>query len=441
MGTSVVILAAMIEIALAVYCIATKSNQKSIRSWIRIGAFSIFLFFILISVIEWGFQWMLLAAVLLIWAIIGSVSLIRKKKNKKEYKHVRIIIKAITMLLILIIAVAPALIFPQYKLPKMTGDYKVKTVIYTYTDDSRIETFNNTGQNRKVTTQFWYPADKDGTYPLVVFSHGAFGIKDSNTSTYMELASHGYVVASLDHPYHSMYTIDTEGKFTMVDTSFVQEVIDVNNGIYDDETIYELTHKWLKVRTQDMNFVLDTIIENTKNTDSDEVYQLIDTNKIGLMGHSLGGAASAQVGRDRDDVRAVINLDGDLLGENVDFRGGKYVINDKIYPLPILNIYTDDMMKLFASAHDAGYIDANTLILDTAPKAFMVNIKGTNHMSLTDLPLFSPMLVSMISNSVSMVGGVEADKYYIIETMNTLVLEFFDCYLKGEGDFDSEGTY
>ncbi|MEK4509738.1 acetylhydrolase [Paenibacillus anaericanus] len=441
MGTIVFILAALIEITLAVYCIATKSNQKRTRSWIRIGTFATFFFFTLISVIEWSFQWKLLAATLLIWAIIGVVSLIRKKEEKKEPKRVGIIFKALAMLLILIIAMAPALMFPQYEPPQMTGSYEVATAVYTYTDDSRIETFNNSGQNRKVTAQFWYPADKDGTYPLVVFSHGAFGIKDSNTSTYMELASHGYVVASLDHPHHSMYTVDTEGKFTMVDTSFIQEVIDVNKGIYDEETVFELTHKWLEVRTQDMNFVLDTIIENTKNTDSDEVYQLIDTNKIGLMGHSLGGAASAQVGRDRDDVRAVINLDGDLLGENVDFRGGKYVINDKIYPLPILNIYTDDMMKLFAAAHDAGYIDANTLILDTAPKAFMVNIKGTNHMSLTDLPLFSPMLVSMISNSVSMGGGVEADKYYIIETMNTLVLEFFDCYLKGEGDFDSEGTY
>lgn len=441
MGTIVFILAALIEISLAVYCIATKSNQKRTRSWIRIGTFATFFFFTLISVIEWGFQWKLLAATQLIWAIIGVVSLIRKKEEKKEPKRVGIIFKALAMLLILFIAVAPALMFPQYQPPQVTGGYKVATAVYTYTDDSRIETFNNTGQNRKVTAQFWYPADKDGTYPLVVFSHGAFGIKDSNTSTYMELASHGYVIASLDHPYHSMYTVDTEGKFTMVDTSFIQEVIDVNKGIYDEETVFELTHKWLEVRTQDMNFVLDTIIENTKNTDSDEVYQLIDTNKIGLMGHSLGGAASAEVGRERDDVGAVINLDGDLLGENVDFRGGKYVINDKIYPLPILNIYTDDMMKAFAAAHDAGYNDANTHLLATAPKAFKVNIKGTNHMSLTDLPLFSPMLVAMISNSVNMGGGIEADKYYIIETMNTLMLEFFDCYLKGEGDFDSEGTY
>ncbi|MBQ5851909.1 MAG: hypothetical protein IIW54_14020, partial [Lachnospiraceae bacterium] len=31
-------------------------------------------------------------------------------------------------------------------------------------------------------------------FPLVVFSHGAFGYYESNTSTYMELASNGYVV-------------------------------------------------------------------------------------------------------------------------------------------------------------------------------------------------------------------------------------------------------
>ena len=108
------------------------------------------------------------------------------------------------MLLLVVIAVTPALIFPQYKLPKMTGKHEVATVNYTYTDQSRIETFTNTGENRKVNVEFWYPKDAGGKYPLVVFSHGAFGMKTSNTSTFMELASNGYVVCSIDHPYHSL---------------------------------------------------------------------------------------------------------------------------------------------------------------------------------------------------------------------------------------------
>lgn len=442
MGTILLIIAAVIESAFGVYCIAIKSNQKRVRSLIRISAFATFVILTFASVIEWSFRWYLLAAVLLIWTIIGGVSLIRNKGDKKEYKAVRIVFKAIVMWLIIVIAVTPALILPQYKLPKMTGEYKVNTVVYTYTDSSRIETFKPTGENRKVTAQFWYPENAGGRYPLVVFSHGAFGIRASNTSTYMELASNGYIVCSIDHPYHSMYTIDTDGKFTMVDRSFIQEVTDANNDVCDEETGYKLAQKWLMVRMADMNFVLDTIIKNAKDDGSGQVYQLIDTDKIGLSGHSLGGAAGAQLGRERGDIDAVINLDADLLGEYLDFADGKYVINDKIYPVPLLSIYTDTMKQLMAGVTDPNVIIPQKLISATAPKAYEVYIAGTNHMSLTDLPLVSPFLVNMINGSIKKSGGgQDADKYYVIEKMNSIVLEFFNCYLKGEGSFQSAGTY
>ena len=38
-----------------------------------------------------------------------------------------------------------------------------------------------------------------------------------------------------------------------------------------------------------------------------------DTGKIGLMGHSLGGASSVALGRERKDIGAVIDLDGTMI--------------------------------------------------------------------------------------------------------------------------------
>lgn len=442
MGIIILIIAAVIEIAFGAYCMVTQSNQKRIRSWVRIGAFAGFVLFTLVSVITWSFRWELLAALLLIWAIIGGVSLIRKKADKKAFKAVRIVFKGIFIFLMVVIAVTPALIFPQYELPKMTGEHTVKTQVVTYTDNSRIETFSDTGENRKVTVEFWYPGDADGSYPLVVFSHGAFGVMASNTSTYQELASNGYIVCSISHPYQSFYTIDTDGKFTMADQSFMKAVVDVNNGVYDDATSYKMSQEWLKVRTDDMNFVLDTIIKNAKDKGSDKVYQLIDTEKIGLFGHSLGGAASAKLGRDRQDIDAVINLDGDLLGEVVGFVDGKEVINEAVYPVPILSIYSDAMKQAMESVTAQNIVFPQKLISATAPHAYEVFITGTNHMSLTDLPLVSPFLVNMISGSIKKSGSSqEADKYDVINKMNSEVLEFFNCYLKGEGSFDSAGTY
>ncbi|MGE7092722.1 hypothetical protein ACQKII_14980 [Lysinibacillus sp. NPDC048646] len=83
-----------------------------------------------------------------------------------------------------VFALAPVIVFPQHKSPKVTGKYEVATAIYTYIDNNRIEEFTDKGDNRFVNVAFWYPKRVDEKYPLLVFSHGAYGIKASNTSTY-----------------------------------------------------------------------------------------------------------------------------------------------------------------------------------------------------------------------------------------------------------------
>jgi len=441
MGTTLLIIALVIEAAFATYCIITKSNQKKIRSFVRIGAFAAFVIFTLVSVIQWSFRWYGLAALLLIWAALGAWTLIRNKEEKKEYKTGRIVFNAIAMLLLIVIAVTPALIFPQHKLPKMTGKYEVATVNYTYTDESRIETFTNTGEKRKVNVEFWYPKDTGGTYPLVVFSHGSLGMKTSNTSTFMDLASNGYVVCSIDHPYHSLFTIGTDRHPITVNRAIMQGIIDINSGKYDDITEFRLEHQWMNLRIADIHFVLNTILARAKDSGSDKLYQLIDTGKIGLMGHSLGGESVAQVARERNDIGAVINLDADLGGEYLDFVDGKNVMNDKVYPVPILNILADDLVRLIAAIPDANTVVAIQHVTATAPNAFEVHLTGTDHMSVTDLPLVSPFLVSVINASVPKGGGQEVDPFATIEKMNAMVLQFFNVYLKGEGTFTYKGTY
>jgi dienelactone hydrolase len=344
-----------------------------------------------------------------------------------------------TFVLVLIVLI-PALILPQYTPPKVTGKHEVATVNYTYTDKSRIETFTNTGENRKVNVEFWYPKD-NGTYPLIVFSHGAFGLKISNTSTFVELASNGYVVCSIDHPYHSLFTIDADGHRTMVDQSFLQGIIDLNAGKYDEAMGFKLQQKWMNLRIADIKFMLDTILAQVKDTGSGAVYRLIDPGKIGLIGHSLGGESSAQVARERNDIGAVVNLDSNLEGEYLDYVNGKYVMNDTVYPVPLLNILTDTTERLIAAVPDANTVVAVKHVTATAPNAYQVHLAGTDHMSVTDLPLVSPFLVSIINASVPKGGGQEVDPLATVEKMNEIVLRFFNSYLKGDGTFTSAGTY
>ena len=64
---------------------------------------------------------------------------------------------------------------------------------------------------------------------------------------------------------------------------------------------------------------------------------------------------------------------------------------------------------------------------------------GTNHMSLTDVPIVMPLLVTLIGNPKGLVHTTQADPYEVIETMNATVLRFFDAYLKGQGRFTPNG--
>jgi dienelactone hydrolase len=441
MGSIVLLVALIIEAAFAAYCLTTKSSQRRVRYFMRIGALAAFVFLILISVIRWSFRWYALALLLFVWAALGVWALVRKRAQISTYKAGPVVGRAIGTLLLVFVAVVPALVFPQTRLPAVTGQHPVATVTYTYADQSRIETFANTGEHREVNVEFWYPGDGGGPYPLVVFSHGTAGVKTSNTSSFMDLASNGYVVCSIDHPYHSLFTVDASGRRTMVDGTYLRQFLDFSNGKYDAATKYRLEQEWMGLRIADINFVLNTILAQVKDTGSGAVYRLIDPGKIGLMGHSLGGESSAQVARERSDIAAVVNLDADLGGEYVDFVDGKEVLNDTVYPVPILSILSDALARPIAAIPDAQDVVAVEHVTATAPHAYEIHLAGTNHMSMTDLALTSPFLVSLVDAAVPKAGGQAVNALETTEKINALVLAFFNAYLKGEGSFTTAGIY
>ena len=267
------------------------------------------------------------------------------------------------------------------------------------------------------------------------FDHGFMGMKASNKSTFIELASNGYVVCSIDHPYSSLYTVYDSGHVTTLDRAYLQEYMDVSQGKYDELTIIRFQQKWMGYRIADINFVLDTILTKAKDPSSSAVYQMIDPEKIGLIGHSMGGESVAQVARERTDIGAVINLDADLAGEYVDYINGRPVFNDRPYPVPLLTIETDTLARGIDAVPDANNIIALNHVNAATSTAYLVHLPGTDHMSVTDVPLSMPVLVSIIGASVPSAVGQEESPLATIEKMNTLVLEFFNTYLKGDGNF------
>jgi len=433
MGIYIFLTMVVVEIALAVYCIITKSNQKKVRSITRIGTFTGFLMITVLPIIEWSFRYYALAALLLLLAVIGVVSLIRKKQEKKAYKTVRVILKAVGMTLLVFVFTLPAILFPKYKTMDATGEYQVATVTYTYTDTNRMETYTNTGENRKLNVKMWYPENTEGTYPLIVFSHGGFGVKSSNETLYIELASHGYVICSIDHTYQCFSTTDEDGRTINIDMDYMREC-SVENSRSDIQQSYAYYQKWMKIRTGDMNFVLDLILAEAENKDSDAVYNLVDTTKIGVMGHSMGGSAALGLGRTRDDVSAVIALESPFMCDIKGVEEGEFVFDDETYPVPVLNVYSDDGWKILADRPQ--YAQNNALFSDADATAFVVYISGTGHLTLTDFALTSPILTRILNGHKS-----TTDTQYCLKIINKVCLEFFDSYLKGEGEFVSGGTY
>lgn len=291
-----------------------------------------------------------------------------------------------------------------------------------------------------VNVEFWYPTNADASCPLILFSHGSYGIRSSNESTYRNLASNGYIVCSLDHPHHSFFTQALDGTITLVNPEFIQLTTDVNNGVYDDKTQIKLMRDVTMIRVEDLSFVLDTLLSYSEDDNSDDLYHRIDFTKIGVFGHSLGGAATMELGRIRDDIGAVINLDGDMLCEYKDYEDNHLIIEETPYPCPLLNIWSDTMIDLMEKdlANDTY---PQEYIAKTAPVEFDVHMQGTNHFSFTDLALFSPIMSKIILSTVSVDTPTTGSAKDTIEDMNELILEFFDCYLRQGAQFQAPSEY
>ncbi|MDF2671847.1 MAG: platelet-activating factor acetylhydrolase, plasma/intracellular isoform [Clostridiales bacterium] len=421
----------LVEIVFMVLSLLKKSNFKKEKHITSIILFLTFLLLVISPIINWGFQWFMLGLVLGIQALLGILFFVRKRSSS-EPRKIRLIFGSISKVLLIGITVLPVLIFPQYNDIKPTGEYPVGTKSYTLTDESREEYFTEEKDSRKITIQYWYPVDQSGRkesilrgkFPLVVFSHGSFGYRMSNYSTYQELASHGYIVCSIDHTYHAFMTKQEDGKTIIANMEFMNNAMKAENGEISDEETYKLTQEWLKLRIEDMTFVLDYIKKMTTSSNADAVYQSIDLEHIGLFGHSIGGATAAQIGREDEDVDAVIVVDGTMLGEIIGFENGQDIVTDIPYPKPIMNFYNESHYNV---AIESQAVYANMVASRNALNSYQVVIKGSDHLSFTDLPIISPFLSKMLDT-----GAVDTsvDARYCIETTNEDILQFFDHYLK-----------
>lgn len=377
-------------------------------------------------------------------AVSGAVWLAKRGRKDGVKSKAKTAAAAAANIFLIGFALFPAFIFTGYMGLETSGSFKVKETRAILTDSGRTESHETDGSFREIPVHIYYPENCSESCPLVVFAHGSFGWYQSNASLYSELASNGYVTVSIDHPYYALFTTDTDGRTIIADMEFMRSAVDVQNGARSAEESFRICREWLELRTADENFVLDAIksakssasLDSSWYTESDDirteilaVLEITDTDTIGLAGHSIGGAAAVQLGRERGDIAAAVDIDGTMIGERTGYSDGGFTYNEEPYPIPLLSldsaVHWTDYASDFTYENGLPYI--NKYVLDNAADGREAHFDGTDHMDFTDLPLLSPVLAKML-------GKGDADPSEFIPEMNGIILNYFDFYLKGKGE-------
>lgn len=319
-----------------------------------------------------GFDLQMLLAYILITIlfILRIIKFYRKSQQKNKAKLLYKLIKIagiIIMVILIFVATLLPIVFPTKEWPKPTGKYQVATTSIEWIDESRPETFTpDTGDKRDLMVKVWYPTNSkssknisDGQlkYPVLIFSHG-FGLSfDEYTLQMNELASHGYVIFSLSHPYESSEVIYPDGRVVNFDTNFIKKMN--NTSKKEVDSIYEkytkemdplkkeklnkefqeksdkLGESTIKIWTEDTIFVLDKIEQLSESDEFKTFKGRLDLTKIGVFGHSFGGTVAGKVCLVDECVKAGINMDGSHFGQYSDFK-------DKMLKQPFMFMYSGE---------------------------------------------------------------------------------------------------
>lgn len=459
MGLLFLILFMALEIALVVLTF-TKWSEKSafLRNRTAVTAVEFILLLLMVVLPTTYLKWRFTMALVVLgvrFVLAGISFLVKRKKVQGDVKKPSRIICSVLAVMLIAFSLVPSFVFANYNGLEVTGEYEVKETNAILIDSNRLDEFENDGSNREVPVHLYYP-ETEGEFPLVIFSHGAFGYYQSNYSTYAELASNGYIVAALDHPHHAFFTKDSDGNMVLVDMEFITNAVDFANlYMMTDEEAFALSQEWMKLRTDDMNFVLDTIKTVNESGQLSEAFcteneadvlnviSAINTDKIGLMGHSMGGATAVALGRSRTDVDAVIDLDGSMLSEIKSVNNCEFEYVSEPYTVPLLDFRKEtdyneieqlSNMGTYKDNYEYGFVAVNDYIVNNSENGRSIVFKNAGHMDFTDLPMFSPFLGSMLGT-----GDVDSEEF--MYTVNGIVLNWFDYYLKDEGSLNIKATY
>jgi dienelactone hydrolase len=322
--------------------------------------------------------------------------------------------------------------------PRPTGSSPVGTLSLRLVDGSRGDPFHPDRGARELLVRFWYPAApsqacKVGEYqspkawayiaqiagfplpvvttnscmdapveaavhPVIVFTHGYTGMLTDSTFIFEDLASRGYIVASIAHTYESTAIEFPDGRLiTSLLGSYLAE-----NTLRTDYVSLQLARS---IRLQDVRYMVDEL--RRLNFAKDNPFSgRFDLSRLGVMGHSLGGeVAVASLERDAR-IRAAASLDGAISSE--------------------LKLGTGKPVLLLAASRDEWSREECELWAALRGPRLAVNLIGADHFTPSDTLWLFPTMPGLAAS----VGGMGREK--TIAAIRTFVAGFFDSHLLGK---------
>ena len=272
-------------------------------------------------------------------------------------------------------------------------------------------------------------------YPVIIFNHGYGSYTMQSTVLCSDLASFGYIVVSVGHPYESSgvkYLDDSIIKMPEIiqknvkSSSLLEEyklIRKVSKAstkeYYSDSKAMEMSEQFVK-NYQDLNdnvkiWVNDSVFVaeqlsalNEGKTESMFKNKLNLDLGIGITGHSYGGATAAQACLNDNRFVAGINIDGATCGN--------FVYKDINTPFMLLGT---NLIK---------NISRTTYIYNTED-TYMVILDRTAHLGYSD-----GLFIARQANLLNRIG--KREKYEFREIVTNYHAYFFAKYLLGDREIE-----
>ena len=386
------------------------------------------------------------------------------------------VLAALVVLAIVGLAALFALLWRDHRtattLPEPTGHFAVGRTTYTWMNDAeRDELAPSPGTKREVVVWMWYPAATSATtgaaisattgaaraeylpgpwrladaqhsgilmsqfltrdlslvqahsladadvspeqrsYPVVIMRAGGGALTTDFTTLAEDLASHGYIVVGFDAPYRTIVVV-------LPDNHVVTRPPANDPESLPADQLDRLANKLLPIWTGDTKFVVSQLERFNAPDPSGKFTGRLDMQRIGMFGHSFGGAQALQFCHDDPRCKAGIDIDGAPYGS---------VVQDGLKQ-PFMFMLSDHSREMSdpASKNIGAKIQS---IYDRLPNGrFFVTIRGANHFSFSDQMLLkSHYLVGLLH----MLGISRLDGRRGLAITTDYVHTFFDVYLKG----------